>query len=60
MLIKLGDVIIFLHGSELRSVRVLRLPKQRGSALIVLDFYEDAIEMCFVNTNEKFLSLVKN
>lgn len=51
MRLKCGDVIIFSYGSELKAIKVLILAKQRGSALVALNFYEDVSATCLVNIN---------
>ena len=52
MLLKLADIIIFSHGSELKAIKVLILAKQRGSPFTAVDFYEDLSDILLSDLNK--------
>jgi ribosome-associated heat shock protein Hsp15 len=40
-MIKEGDVLTFIQGSKLRTVRILALGERRGAATAAAELYED-------------------
>jgi ribosome-associated heat shock protein Hsp15 len=42
--VRVGDVLTFAHGKDIRVVRVLKLGERRGPAAEARALYDDAIE----------------